>query len=336
LGIAEVKIYMVSLFAELAARKREISDDELTKAKTELQTLLRNAWQGGISKAKLEAVFDENSVKIMRSHIEISEQLAGILVTADGINGNPRLIKRFLNAIMIRDKVAKLNGMTVDFSSLVKMMLFERCATASNFEYLVKSVAESDNGKPSFLEKIETAIAAGEDPSFPDDGWKSKFVTEWLKIEPKLGNTDLRPLLYLSRDKSLTLAAYDELTKEAIEVLNALEKVDGTIITAIVDSIKNLGETEAEKVLSRVARSGRTNQWETKTLVAALHITESYPNLSSVLVGYLNSIPAKSRKTASIPHLRDKAWAADMLANWARDTNTPYTVIKAITGVKRK
>ncbi|MDR2601996.1 MAG: hypothetical protein LBC53_06040 [Spirochaetaceae bacterium] len=279
LGIAEVKIYMVSLFAELAARKREISDDDLNKAKTELQTLLRDAWQGGIQKAKLEAVFDENSIKIMRSHIEISEQLAGILVTADGINGNPRLIKRFLNAIMIRDKVAKLNGMTVDFSSLVKMMLFERCVAASNFEYLVKSVAESDNGKSSFLKEIEAAIAEGKEPELSDDSWKSKFITEWLKIEPKLGDTDLRPLLYLSRDKSLALAAYDELSKEALEVLSAFEQVDRSIIMEIVNSIKNLGETEAEKVLSRVARSGSTNQWETKTLVAALHITESYAQL---------------------------------------------------------
>ena len=336
LGIAEVKIYMASLFAELAARKKDISDDDLKNAKKELQKLLRGAWQGAITKAKLEAAFGTNNIKKMRSYIDIAEQLASILVTADGINGNPRLIKRFLNAIMIRDKVAKLNGMTVDFSSLVKMLLFERCAAASNFEFLVRNVAESDNGKPLFLREIETAIAAGEDPAGLDDSWKTKFIIEWLKLEPLLGDTDLRPLLYLSRDRSLSLAAYDELSKEAIEVLAALDGVDNTIITAIVETIKSLGEIETEKILSRVARIGRTNQWETKTLVAALHITEAYANLGSVLVGHLNSIPAKSRKPAYIPHLRGKDWAVDMLANWAKDTNTPDTVTKAINGAKGK
>jgi predicted KAP-like P-loop ATPase len=327
---------MISLFVELAARKKEITEEKLTKANTELQTLLRCAWQGAISKAKLEAVFVGDCLEKMRGQINIAEQLASILVTADGINGNPRLIKRFLNAIMIRDKVAKLNGMTVDFSSLVKTLLFERCATASNFEYLVKTVTESDDGKPAFLNKIENTISEGNEPSVPDESWKSKFITEWLKLEPKLGDTDLRPLLYLGRGKSLALAAYDELSKEAIEVLAALEQVDKTIITELVTRIKNIGESEAEKVLGRLARYGRANQWDIKTLVAALHITESYPNLGSVLVGYLNNIPAKSRKTSFIPHLRDKTWAADMLTKWADDTSTPETVTKAIKGAKKK
>ena len=140
LGIAEVKIYLLSLFTELAARKKEISDDASVKAESELQALLRNAWQGGVSKARLEGIFDDNDLKRMREGIEISDQISGILVSAEGINGNPRLIKRFLNRIVIQDKIAKLNGMTVDFNSLVKMILFERCAKSSAFEYLVKKL----------------------------------------------------------------------------------------------------------------------------------------------------------------------------------------------------
>jgi hypothetical protein len=63
---------------------------------------------------------------------------------------------------------------------------------------------------------------------------------------------------------------------------------------------------------------------------------ERYPNLGSVLAGYLNSIPAKTRKPAFIPHLRDKVWATDMLANWERDTDTPNTVVNAIRRAKEK
>jgi len=336
LGIAEVKVYMVSLFAELAARRKEITDEELTKAKAELQTLLRGAWQGAITKAKLESAFSEDCREQMRGNIDIAEQLASILVTADGISGNPRLIKRFLNAIMIRDKVAKLNGMTVDFRSLVKMLLFERCTTTSSFEYFVKSITESEDGKVSFLNDIEAAITEGREPSLPDESWKSsKFIAEWLKLEPKLGDMDLRPLLYLSRDKSLALAAYDELSKEAIEILAAFEQVDKSIIfEQLVNSIKAIGEDEAEKVLGRLARSGRKNQWDTKMLVAALHVTEAYPNLGSVLVSHLNSIPAVARKNAFIPLLRDKIWAAAMLTAWADDSSTPDTTIKSIQAIK--
>lgn len=335
LGIAEVKIYMVSLFAELSARRKEITDEELAKAKSKLQTILRGAWQGAITKAKLESAFSEDCREKMRGNIDIAEQLASILVTAEGISGNPRLIKRFLNAIMIRDKVAKLNGMSVDFSSLVKMLLFERCATASSFEYLVKSITESEDGKVAFLNDIEAEITEGKEPSLPDDSWKSsKFIAAWLKLEPKLGGTDLRPLLYLSRDKSLALAAYDELSKEAIEIIAAFEQVDKSIINELVNSIKAIGEDEAEKVLGRLASSGRNNQWDTKMLVAALHITEAYPNLGSVLVSHLNSIPSTARTPAFIPHLRDKTWATSMLTAWAADSSTPDTTIKSIQAIK--
>ena len=40
----------------------------------------------------------------MNDYISTADQLAGILVSADNIKGNPRLIKRFLNALEIRKK----------------------------------------------------------------------------------------------------------------------------------------------------------------------------------------------------------------------------------------
>jgi hypothetical protein len=69
-------------------------------------------------------------------------------------------------------------------------------------------------------------------------------------------------------------------------------------------------------------------------LVAALHVTEAYPNLGNILVNHLNSIPATARKNAFIPHLRDKTWAAAMLATWAEDSSTPDTTIKSIQAIK--
>lgn len=335
LGIAETKIYVVSLFAELASRRNEISDDELANAKEKLQTLLRAAWQEAITKEKLEAAFSEDYRDKMRSSIDFADQIAGILVSATEIHGNPRLIKRLLNAIMIREKVAKLNGMTVDFSCLVKMLLFERCAPTSAFEDIVENITDSEDGKVAFLSEIEMALAQGKEPSLPNEKWKSKFITEWLKLEPKLGGTDLRPLLYLSRDKSLALAAYDELSKEAREILNAFDHVDKTIITELVSKIRDIGEVEAEKLLGRVARSAQKDQWNQKTLVISLHITEAFPNLGSVLVSYLGDIPAKARIPAFIPHLRDKDWADDMLTTWKQDTTTPTATINAIRAIKK-
>ncbi len=330
LGVNEVKIYLVMLFAEQAERKGEINKDAWEKTKADLLSLLSNAWQGGIPKTKIEKAFDGTSIEKMRKYIDLAEQLAGIMVTAKNINGNPRLIKRFLNNLIIRGKVARLNGMTIDFGCLVKMQLFERCASPAAFEFLVKKSIESQDGKLIFLQEIEAKVASGDDYATEDSNWKSPFITEWLKLEPKLGDTDIRPLLYLSRDRSLSLAAYDELSMEASEVLTALTAVDKDILKDIVTKVKEIGETEAEKLLVRLGRIGSGSQWEKKNLIATLHITEAYPNLGSRLVNLLDAIPAKMRKPAFIPLLLDKSWAAEMLTRWINDDNTPPAVKKAI------
>jgi len=238
-----------------------------------------------------------------------------------------------MNALKIREKIAKLNGFTLDVSSLVKMLLFERCASAGAFEYLVKKADESQDGKLQFLIDLETKLAKGEPYKEPDATWKSSFIESWLKLAPALGDNDIRPLLYLSRDRSLALAAYDELSPEARDLLDALNQIDsGTMITALVDSLKTIGVTESEMLLNRIARTGRTNQWDVNTLHAALHITEAYPDLGSKLVNSLGEIPAKSRKASYIPVLNDKSWAKDMLKQWSEDSETPPPVKNSITG----
>lgn len=330
LGVAEVKIYLVMLFAELLERRGELKGGTWENIKADLLTLLTNAWQGGIPKAKIENVFDSDSIGKMQEYIDMAEQLAGIMVTAEHINGNPRLIKRFLNSLIIRDKVARLNGMSLELSGLVKMQLFERCASPAAFEYLVKKSVESKDGKLVFLQEIEAKLESGEDYEAEDSNWKTPFITEWLKLEPKLGVMDIRPLLYLSRDRSLSLAAYDELSQKASEVFAALSAVDKDILNDLVTQIKEIGETEAEKLLVRLGRVGSGNQWERKTFIAALHIIRAYPNLGSRFVNILDAIPAKARKPYFIPQLLKETWASEMLGKWQKDQDTPQPVKNAI------
>ena len=342
LGVSEIKIYLVLLFAELAVRREEIEQGKYDDAKSKLVALLKNAAQGGIPKNKIERAFDsvvhDSAVHDkIKADIDMAEQLAGILVAADNIKGNPRLIKRFLNALKIREKIAKLNGYTVDVNSLVKMLLFERCASSGAFEYLLKIAGESEDGKLQFLEDLESALANGEAYQEPDVTWKSSFIESWLKLAPPLGSIDIRPLLYLSRDRSLVLAAYDELSSEARELLDTLYKVDnGILIKDIIGKLKTIGAIESEMLLNRITRTGRTNQWDIKTLYAALHITEAYPDLGNKLVNSLAEIPAQSRNQAYIPVLRDKPWAEEMLKKWSEDAGTPTPVRNSIIGTTRR
>lgn len=336
LGIAEVKVYIVLLFMELEVRRNILKQETFLDAKNKLSTLLSKAWLDDVTVGKIEEVFDEDTEKIMKENVAIADQLAGILVSADNIKGNPRLIKRLLNALEIRKKVAKFNGMTLDSGVLIKMLLFERCASEGAFDYLAKSVAYSPEGKPEFIQQLEDSLSNGGEYVAPDITWNNEFVQNWILIEPKLSGIDLRPLLYLSRDKALSFVAYDELSEKGKELLAALKIVqNGTYLKDLVDSIKLLGITEAEKLMKRMISLGRNEQWNVNILFATIHITEAFPELGRNLASALCEIPAKSRKAPIIPIIGDREWAQEMLQQWNEDSETPQAVKRAIIQQKK-
>ncbi len=332
LGIAEVKVYIVLLFMELEVRRNRVKQETFSDAQNKLSNFLSKAWEDDVTIEKIKGVFDDDTEKIMKEYIAIADQLAGILVSDDNIKGNPRLIKRLLNALEIRKKVAKFNGMTLDSGVLIKMLLFERCASEGAFDYLAKEVANAETGKPEFIQKLEDSLMNGEKYESPNVTWNNDFVQKWVLIEPKLGGIDLRPLLYLSKDKVLSFVAYDELSVKGEELLTALKKVkNGTYLKELVDSIKSLGIKEAEKLLKRVISLGRNEQWNVNILFAAVHITEAFPEIGRNLASALCEIPPKSRKAPIVPVIAEKEWAKDMLKQWDNDSETPASVKRAIT-----
>lgn len=157
LGIPEVKVYTFLLFLDLEARKGNVSIDSQQKVQKNLEEALSKAWQKNVSLVEAKSLLTDSEQDAMAEYISISEQIAGVLVSSNRIKGNPRLIKRFLNALEIRKKVARLNGITVDSGILIKMLLFERCASGSAFEYLAEIVSKSKDGKPEELKKSKTS-----------------------------------------------------------------------------------------------------------------------------------------------------------------------------------
>jgi predicted KAP-like P-loop ATPase len=333
LGVAEVKGYLVLLFAELALRKQVISKETLVHAEQVILQAVSQSWAGGLTRKKIEEAFGDDATKL-NMEIDLADQIAGIMVSTDRIGGNPRLIKRFLNNLMIRDTIAKAQGITIAFDQLIKLQLFERCATPAAFEYLVKSINQED-GKCNKLTEIEIALSKGEQAEISDESWKSPFVSEWLKLSPPLGEQDLRPLLYLSRDKAMILASFDEISQEARALLEALLETKN-ILPPLIEQLKTIGEIEAERILNRIMRQARATQWESETLIQALHVTKAYSVLGSKFVGFLSEIPSNKRSAVIIPHIREEEWAKGMLKQWLEDSQTPQVVKNAIDALGRR
>lgn len=330
LGIPEVKTYLILLLTDRAARNRKISQETFEDARIQILKSLNESWNKGVNRKTLEIAFGDEHSKINRE-IDLADQLAPLMANADQISGNPRLIKRFLNDILIRDTIAKAKGISLPFDELVKVLLFERCASPAAFEYFVKTIAESDTGKPEFLNAIESSLASGNEYVPPTDSWDSSFIHEWLRISPPLADIDLRPLLHLSKDRSVSLASYDELSPLAQSLLEAIIASSGKRIDKhLVTSLKELGESEGERVLNRLTKRARAEQFSSESLIRALHLPHAYSALAPKFASLLRDIPAKQRKAPAIPLL--SANFSVVLSEWEKDTQSPKPVVTAIKG----
>lgn len=328
IGISEVKAYLILLFAERAVKKDIITQETLNEAREKILEAVKKPWLGGLKQQVINEAFGTSS-NFLEKQIDIAEQLAHIMATTEQLAGNPRLIKRFLNNLIIRETIANTPGMGIAFEELVKLQLFERCASPSAFEFLAKKVSESDDGKVEFLMEIEEKLKRGEAYEAPNQSWKDPFIEEWLQITPLLSSVDLRPLLHLSKDTIVSLSGVDELSQEAKEIYDALLVVKSSQAT-LVTKIQSLHETEANQILIRLKRKLRSQEWNNNSLHGVLHIIKAYPSLGGSLTSLLEEIPTAKRLASFIPLLSNEEWAKGTLLEWLKDPETPKNTQKAI------
>lgn len=246
LGTNEVKGYLILLLADHAQRLGKIKPEEKEKGHNAIVSAIKKSWAEDLTKKIIEKAYGKEIASKLSVEIDLADQLANIMVTSDHIAGNPRLIKRFLNNLIIRESIAKAQDMSVSFEELAKLQLFERCASPVAFEYLVKQVGDSKDGRPEFLKELEEQVAKGEELVFKENSWDSPFISNWLKLNPPLSKIDLRPLLYLSRDKAMFFPSFDELSTEGQNVMEAICKADD-FMSPLINMIKEIGENEAKK-----------------------------------------------------------------------------------------
>ncbi|MHB8391240.1 MAG: P-loop NTPase fold protein, partial [Acidobacteriaceae bacterium] len=133
----------------------------------------------------------------LRDQLLIAKRISKTL--AAGSRGNPRQIKRFLNTLMLRMRLADAYAMSmsVNESVLAKLMLLER------FNPVLYRVLE-DVVKGSETGKVPGIDSAGGDSSaettLPETLSTSSAFGEWAQLEPRLDNLDLRPYLFVSRE----------------------------------------------------------------------------------------------------------------------------------------
>jgi len=136
---------------------------------------------------------------------ELIEELKAILPYTDnlarGLRGNPRQIKRFLNIIALRRKLAKENGQQIEPDVLIKLSVLEY-VWEDFFNSIIETVDPS-TGHSQLIEEIMQGIEEGEtssDSKLVADALGQVGLVSYLSLKPHLsGKIDLRPYLFLAQ-----------------------------------------------------------------------------------------------------------------------------------------
>jgi predicted KAP-like P-loop ATPase len=238
------------------------------------------------------------------------------MTTAKEIAGNPRLIKRFLNALSIRMAISNAQGVGVDEAVLVKMLLFERCAVSAAYEALATAINNDNEGKPRFLAEWEKR-ALTSDVLDLKQPWDHPFIREWLAVPPRLAEIDLRGVLYVSREHAPLITLEDRLSSEAAELLAAILEHPETA-AAVHERLLRVPHPEMTIIMDRVLeRARQIQEWGTPPILeAALAVTAADPAQGQRLAAFLRERPAALIKPSIVPKIGDQPWAQGVFDSW--------------------
>lgn len=331
LGTQEVRAYMMLLFIEISP----LDDAVKEKVRTGICAQLRQTWQGKrVDRAFVQTLHAEFPPALI-GKFDTADRLAPLMTTASGISGNPRLVKRFLNALAIRMTISRAQGVGVDEAVLAKLLLFERLGNPKAYSDLVAAVSVSDTGKPSFLAEWEEQAMAGNDFEL-EAPWNDSFTIEWLRLPPALADKDLRGALYVSREHAPLITPEDRLSSESAELLTALlqhPEVSGSLKAHLT----RVPRMEMDVVMNRLLERARQEQkWGTPPILdACLVVVAADPAQGPRLAAFLRERPPGQIQPNIVPKIWDEPWAKNLLEEWDRAELSPH-VKNAIKARRRK
>ena len=246
----------VETYISLLICKRELSEEVFITIFEAFQNFRIKDRYSVYGLAAIKGTINDEAQKILsKSLISIP---ALVPVITQTLNGNPRQVKRFLNTLTLRQRLATVAKLS-DFNDaiLTKLMILEYSELP-----LFKQLYDwqvSQKGIASQLKQLEEIVKAK--PTFNEvksdienneglKNWSKQRAINWLKVEPSLSDIDLSDYFWLSRDRiastipgtslippiiktlyqqlnqdSLTDAVSKKIIKEQVSVLSDFERI---------------------------------------------------------------------------------------------------------------
>ncbi len=330
LGGAETRTYVLLLCTECALGSK---DERFLKLLEAARADLRRPWASlGLDRNAIEKAIGAIPPEVTEA-LTIATQVTKVLT--EGTRGNPRQIKRFLNALMLREAIAEARGFEAEIKRpvLAKIMLAERFAIEF-YEQLARLSASASNGKAKALGSFESLLRATpqgdeidekkpkravgkavDEAEAPEiDAWKKdEWVKIWSMMDPPLGDTDLRPYIFVTRDKRGLLGV----TGGPSHLESLVERLLGPRIMAqkAAEEVGRITLPDAVQVFdlirAQILQSDNLST-EPKGVQGLLVLIEYHPSLERKLVTFLRELPPT----------KIGAWAASKWGNSFKDEGT--------------
>lgn len=309
LGIAEIRAYLFMLFAE-AGNVDTAHQDALRKA---LEGNLRASWKESPMTVDAALKITNGDAKL-ESSFYVADRMAALLARSIFVGGNPRIVKRMLNVVRLRSRIAQQRAMPVDEEMVAKFALFERCVEPVAVSRLYALINDAPKGKPSLIGLLENLTENFKEfeEACPAE-WKASaaFLCDWMGLKPTLSGIDLRPLVYLSKETTVLRSLGGDLSQSSADAILRLSNVKTLLSPAAANAIAAIPPGEHSAVMRELIVSLRAHSnWEEKpdALLGAVLLADADAEAGQKLGAFIASLPSKSP-----PWLRallnDRAWA---------------------------
>lgn len=311
LGEVEAEMYITLL---LIGSKLNENDKDFERLLNVSIDKMKKPWKNqGLTISDLHEILSDRYSQV-GNEIIVANQIYPIL--ASNTNGNPRKIKRFINMLLLRYKIAEARG----FGDEIELPVLAKVMLAENFlEDFYKEIAAEteESGKCKVLDELEKHLMATEKTTETTDNtdkikedkkesqkatlknkmsekckkWSENYaICKWAKLQPYIGNTDLRPYYFASKEKEDYF--FNQAKSEKLRFI-----IDGLMstsmyIASISDKIEVLTSEEAkyvfdilsQKILGQGDVTKKPNGVEGIIVLVKLH-----KELQSNLIGLIES-----------------------------------------------
>lgn len=258
----------------------------------------------GIAREQLEGELSEE----LMAFFALTARVAPILCA--NLQGNPRQLKRFLNTLILRQRLAQIRNINLDMAVMAKLMVLEYF-----HETAFRELFGWQRGGGGFAAELGPLEERARRPiEGHAEGWLADpGLVTWLALEPPLAGTNLEPYYSAARDRvQLALDTPRRLTPQLQEILGNLRSESAAVRRQALTTAAELPDEGFralyDVLLDQFQRDPRAIGEQIGTLI--LTLAQRRPAFTPALVRALQRTP---------PQRIQPAFAVSLATTFPRD-----------------